>query len=304
MPISFNDLVPQTAAKPAGLSFDDLVPKAGPAATSSLAEATPAAPTYVYRGTLLPFEKMSDGRRRLAVPGIISDAIDAVRLPEKVAAGKVDPMSDDGFRQALGLAGLVTGGNFPKSGAALVNSAGKIVPDAVASALRADGVPLGDVASRVGELGPAGVVADIGPNSRFKAAALATRPGAAQTAVVDTMRARQRSAPQRLTGALDDTLGPAPVPSYVDRSIQENMRAMSPDYDAALVGAAPVDTSAVAAAWTRTSARCAVKRRPGSDPFAACSTRCPIRMAPRRPRRSSIRTRRRSTRHAGRSTGC
>lgn len=240
MPISFDDLVPHAPAASSGLSFDDLVPKASAAPV--------AEPTSVYRGMLIPREKMSDGSSQWAVPGIVSDTIDALRLPEKVVAGEIDPMSDEGFRDALGLAGLVTGGAIPKPGKTLMNAAGKVVPDAVATALKADGVPLGEVASRVRELGPAGVVADLGPNSRFKAAALATRPGEAQTTVVDTMRARQREAPTRLTGALDETLGPAPVPSYVDREIKGNMRALGPDYDAALAGAAPVDTSAVAAA--------------------------------------------------------
>lgn len=215
-------------------------------ATAEPEPPAPAEPTEVYRGAILPWKKMSDGTTPFAVPSIISGVIDSLRLPEKVASGKIDPMSDEAFEQQLGLAGLVVGGGMPKVGGALMNGAGKFVPDAVSTALRADGVPLAEAAARVRELGPAGVVADLGPNARYKAAALATRPGPAQTIVVDAMRARQRAAPTRLTGALDETLGPAPVPSYVDREIGNNMRALGPEYDRALATAAPVDTSALA----------------------------------------------------------
>ncbi|MBB3938152.1 hypothetical protein [Aureimonas phyllosphaerae] len=210
------------------------------------APAKAAAPTAVYEGALLPLTKMSDGTRQWSVPTIISDTFDALRLPEKVARGEVDPMSDEGMRDVLGLAGIVTGSAFPRAGSTVLDGAGRAVPKAVRSALKADGVPIGEVASRVQELGPAGTVADLGPNLRNKTAALATTPGRAQDTVVDALRARQKEAPARLTGALDETLGPAPVPSYVEREVKGNMRTLGPEYDKALEGAGPVDTKPVA----------------------------------------------------------
>lgn len=205
-----------------------------------------APPTAEYKGTFLPLTKMSDGSTEWSLPTIVSDAIDALRLPEKVARGEVDPLSDEGMRQALGLSSMVVGGAIPRAGQTVLDAVGKAVPKAVQSALKADGIPIADVGRRVQELGPAGTVADLGPNLRNKTAALATTPGRAQDTVVDTLRARQREAPDRLTGALDETLGPAPVPSYVEREIKGNMRTLGPQYDRALDGAGPVDTKPVA----------------------------------------------------------
>jgi len=70
---------------------------------------------------------------------------------------------------------------------------------------------LTDVASAVNPrlLGPEGMLADVGGNTRRQAAALGSQPGKAQTTVVDALRARADGAPARITRDVDAAFGPA-----------------------------------------------------------------------------------------------
>jgi hypothetical protein len=124
--------------------------------------------------------------------------------------------------------------------------AGTSLAKPVARALRSDGLTPEQVTSKLAELGPDGVLADLGPNLQAQAGAVATTPGAGQKTVVDTLRARQVGAPDRLRTELDTTLGPAPVPSEVKAGLTEAQKALSPEYTAALASAKPVDTAALA----------------------------------------------------------
>ncbi len=74
-------------------------------------ESTP--PDNWRRGTLAPVEKNTrTGELRWAVPEVVLGAWDAFTLPGDVYAGRVDPMSEEGFQRTMGLAGLATGGGI------------------------------------------------------------------------------------------------------------------------------------------------------------------------------------------------
>lgn len=220
----------------------------GPDATAMPPTASPAPAGEWERATILPAAKnTATGEVELAWPQIAVDAYEAFSLPSDVYEGKVDPTSDEGMTRTLGLAGMAAGGAIARPSGSFVTGAGRAVPKSITSALRDDGIPIAEAGARVRAIGPDGVLADLGPNLRDKAAALATTPGQAQKTVVDAMTARKAAAPRRLTGALNETIGEALVPSYLQRSIRADQRALGPDYDAALAGAADVDTSSLAA---------------------------------------------------------
>jgi hypothetical protein len=216
------------------------------ALTQGTAVADPQSDEW-HRSTFLPAAKnMRTGEVSWAVPQIGMDLIDTIMLPGDVLKGKVDPMSDEGMQRAINAATMMTGGSIGRASGALVDEAGSAVPSSVVRALRADGVPLDQVSQRVQALGGEGAVADLGNNLRDKAAALAATPGPAQTTVMDRLQARRAAAPDRLTGALDDTLGQAPIPSYLQQDIRAGQRVLGPRYDQVLAQAGPINTSDIA----------------------------------------------------------
>lgn len=221
--------------------------------------AAPAEDAWQPPGMLVPVQfKEGGGDWRFATPQIVTDLMSAITAPGDALAGKMNeleidpitgeiaPFSTQMIERSAGMAGLATGGTFPRVTGRMLTEAGQVVPQSVVRSLGNDGVPLPEVSQRVQQLGPQGVVADLGQNVRDKAGAIATSPGPGQSVVVDTMRTRQMGAPGRVTAAVDDVLGAAPVPSYVQQEIRANQRVVGPEYEPILAGAAPVDTSALA----------------------------------------------------------
>lgn len=117
---------------------------------------------------------------------------------------------------------------------------------ALARAIQDDGIPLDQLQQRINELGPDAVLADLGPNLQRQAGALASLPGQAQKTVRTALGERAQSTNTRIIGDVNDTLGPAPVPSRVTAEIQQNMDALGPEYQAALGNARAVNTDALA----------------------------------------------------------
>lgn len=113
-------------------------------------------------------------------------------------------------------------------------------------AVRDDGLDPAAIGRRMDELGPDAMLMDLGPNLQRQAGALAATPGRGQEVVRGAIGARDAAANARIRGAIDDTLGPAPVPSRVDAGIRANQQALSPAYDEVFRNASPVDTSGIA----------------------------------------------------------
>jgi hypothetical protein len=178
------------------------------------------------------------------MPQVVKDVVDTVMLPGRVAKGEVDPTMDD----IITAAGIVTPGVSPVRSAKVLTEAGKAVPKPVARAIRSDGMVPEQVAGKLSDIGPNAVLADLGPNLRAQAAAVATVPGAGQKTVVDAMTKRKLEAPGRLRTELDDTLGVAPIPGEVKAGLKEQQKRLSPEYEAVLDAAGTVDTKPVAAA--------------------------------------------------------
>lgn len=63
------------------------------------------------RNTLLPRAvNPTTGEQKLAVPGVVMGAYDAFKLPGDVAAGRVDPMSDEGIARSVGFSTIFAPG--------------------------------------------------------------------------------------------------------------------------------------------------------------------------------------------------
>lgn len=110
----------------------------------------------------------------------------------------------------------------------------------------ADGLDDAKIRSRLAELGPDGMLADLGPNLRGRASALAAIPGQGQTIVRDALNSRQAGANARIGNAVDETMGRSVVPSQVEGSIEVGQRSLVPRYDSTFESGRAVDTSAIA----------------------------------------------------------
>lgn len=116
---------------------------------------------------------------------------------------------------------------------ALVSAVKRAAPSAdrlLADALANDDVSLGQLAARLDEMGPAGMVADVGPNMQMMTAALATVPGRGTKIIADALKARRAGTKTRVRGEFSDILGEAPVPSAVDAQIQQEMDIVGSQY--------------------------------------------------------------------------
>ena len=286
---------------PPGFEWDDQ-PTAPTSAGAAPAAAPPLPPGFEYehsakpaekwdRATILPFQKnQATGQVRLAWPGLAKDLADAIMLPGRTAKGEVEPTMPD----IINAAGFLAGGVAPARSAQVLNEAGKVLPKPVARALRSDGVAPEGVSGKLAEIGPDAVLADIGPNLQAQAGAVATTPGAGQKIVTDALGERKSGAPERLRNELDTTLGAAPVPAQVQAGLKEQRGRLSPEYEAVLGTAGPVDTTALAvgleqsASALRGEAQAAVQRvrkmldrnpKPAEDPAAAISAAAPEKQA-------------------------
>ena len=236
-------------------------PKAGP---KDLFEAAPVADTGDWeRATLLPIEKnRRTGEWRLAVPGFIDAGISAAALPGDVYTGKtqLDPrvsyrdQNPETLDRAATLAGGV-GSELPLAARGmvqptvrnLVDANGRAMPKLVANSMVANNMTPATIPMRQAQLGPAAVLGDMSPRLQARLGAVATTNGPGQDMIVEAMRARQRGANARIAGTVDETLGPAPIPSQEAANIRTSQRELSPQYRAALANATSGDIGPVAA---------------------------------------------------------
>lgn len=163
------------------------------------------------------------------------------------STGEVAPFSDQMIDRSANAAGYMTAGEgFPTRTALIDTATGRVVRAPVRRALAADKIPPGQVAERVSAIGPDATVADLGPNMQALAATGAALPGPAGDRMIEQFAARKAAGPTRIEGAVSDVLGPAPTPSDVQAQVRAGKRALGPDYESALSGAQPVDTTALA----------------------------------------------------------
>lgn len=219
-------------------------------------------------GMIVPVQFSEDGQARWAMPQMVTETIKAIQAPGKALQGEygmeIDPatgrpttITNEMIGDTLGTAGLGLTALNPAAQAGARVGAGVIKPGArrmLQRSLANDQVPLNEVGPRLAKLGPDAVIADLGPGVQARAAAIATMPGSGQKTIVDTLSARRAGAPstgqlganERIIRDVNETLGPAPVPSQIAADIATNKAALRPEYTEVFRGARAVDTGNIA----------------------------------------------------------
>lgn len=101
----------------------------------------------------------------------------------------------------------------------------------VARALEGDRIDPATVGQRVSALGPAGMVADIGPNLQNQTAAIATLPGQGSVDIVDALSARRAGANERIRSDVTSSLGPSERVSQVLSDLDIERKLVNQDYE-------------------------------------------------------------------------
>lgn len=132
--------------------------------------------------------------------------------------------------------------------------------DYVSRAAQMDGLTPQSGATRLSELGPEGVLADLGPNMSMQARGAYTRPGEAQPIIRDALVNRGNQAGQRIEGAVNQSLGAqSNVLQTADDIIAARRAAAKPLYDVALPTPVP-PSDELTSLLQRPSAQAALKQ--------------------------------------------
>lgn len=166
-----------------------------------------------------------------------------------------------GLGFGMGLVGPAAGDLIGKGAKSLIEvgrnrmaaRAAGIEPEALKFVRRAiadDGLDAAAVSTKMREMGPDAMLADLGPNTQRQAGALAATPGRAQEIVRTAMADRSAAANSRINAAVDQNFGRAPLVSALDAEATGNQRALAPAYRDAFAQAGPVDVTPIAADLT------------------------------------------------------
>lgn len=212
------------------------------------------------RGALAPvLRDEQTGELRLAWPQAALDLASAVTLPGDVAAGKVDPMSEEGIGRAALFGMAFAGGNTaapakiaagevplavarsaaPKSGFA------RPATEAVVRSLMADNAMGQTGVTALRNAGDGAMLADAGPATRGLLDAVIQRSGPGATSARQAVEARASSAGPTVDRALNEALGsPAGVQTSETALRAGTAEARDQAYQAAY--AKPIDYSSEA----------------------------------------------------------
>jgi hypothetical protein len=174
------------------------------------------------------------------------------------AAARGEDIGEAGlYGGAFGLAAPGAGYLIGKGGAALkdfirnqrIAKAAGTTPYALSKinqAMTADAIDPATLRAQLDQLGPEGMIADLGGNLQRRLSGLANMPGEANRMVRTALDARQAGANARLATGLDDTIGRAAIPSQIDDALKAAQRQVGQQYDEVFKNARAVDTSKIA----------------------------------------------------------
>lgn len=95
-------------------------------------------------------------------------------------------------------------------------------------------------------LGPQGMLVDAGPSLTTVGQGLATKPGEAQSIVMNALKQRAAGANARLAADVEGAIGPAPLPSAIKGQIEAGQQALQPEYAKVFASAKRVDMQPLA----------------------------------------------------------
>ncbi len=198
--------------------------------------------------SMLPVASTALGARALGVTGeTLAGRLAASTISGGVIGGTDAAARHDGDLNEIAWGagkGAAFGFGAPIAGAAIgagtrkfldwVRSPGKGVERNLATSLAADGLDDAAARARLAELGPEGMIADLGDNLRGDLSAVTTMPGRGQTVGRNALRARDAGAGQRITADANASLGNA-GDIIADRAayVQQRADAAQPLYDRA-----------------------------------------------------------------------
>lgn len=116
----------------------------------------------------------------------------------------------------------------------------------ITKAMEADSLSPQVIQQRLAQLGPDATLADLGPNLQQTAAGLVAKPGQARGIVQSAMRDRDAGASARIAQALDNNIGPAPVPSQIDAGLAASQNDVAQGYGPLFQNARAVNTQGIA----------------------------------------------------------
>ncbi|NSZ73032.1 hypothetical protein [Agrobacterium tumefaciens] len=198
--------------------------------------------------SLAPVASTALGARALGITGETLGGRTVAGMLSGGAIGGSDAAARSGgdlTETGKGLAlGTLFGGIAPAAGAAIgagtrkildwVRSPGKGVERNLATSLAADALDDAAARARLTELGPEGMIADLGDNLRGDLSAVTTMPGRGQTVGRSALSTRDAGAGQRITADANASLGNA-GDIIADRAayVQQRADAAQPLYDRA-----------------------------------------------------------------------
>ncbi|MDR9777195.1 hypothetical protein RJJ65_32070 [Rhizobium hidalgonense] len=142
-------------------------------------------------------------------------------------------------------AGAVAGGLIPSGLRAMFPSADDAALAEIVKAAKSDNLTPEAMRGRLQELGPEGMVADLGPSFQGQTGALANIPGPNNQTIRTALNERNAGANARLNEAIDE-LGPNVVPSQVQAAISDSQRAVGQQYGPVMENARAVNSEGLA----------------------------------------------------------
>jgi hypothetical protein len=168
------------------------------------------------------------------VPGVTSEA--AGQAAEAYAP-KLEPYAR--------IAGALAGGLIPSGFRAMFPQADDAALAEIAKAASADNLTPEAMRQKLQQLGPEGMVADLGPNLQGQTGALANLPGPQNQTIRTALDERNAGANARITSAREP-LGVGIVPSAVKAEIKQGQRDLGPLYTEVFKDAKAVDPQPIA----------------------------------------------------------
>lgn len=182
------------------------------------------------RGTLAPvIRNEKTGALRFGWPQVLLDIGSALQLPGDVATGKTpfDPRVPYSAQdpQTLNRAATLSTLAAPDMAGLprvvpRVTVGNNVMPSILSRDLARSGIQPNAINAALADMGQGAVVGDLSPILQSRVGYLAKTPGPAQQQIFDTLEARQQAAAPRIGTALNNIVGPEPVPSAVEAGIQ------------------------------------------------------------------------------------
>lgn len=168
------------------------------------------------------------------IPGLTSEA--AGKTAEKYAPA-LEPYARVG--------GALVGGLIGPAARSLFPSANERAMREIGQAAKADNLTPEQMSQKLQDLGPEGMVADLGPNFQGQTGALANIPGPGNKIIRSALNDRNAGANARIAEAREP-LGGAIVPSEVTAGIKQGQRDLGPMYREVFANAKAVDVQPIA----------------------------------------------------------